>query len=70
MLLKGLCNIMPGRRFKPSETARKMIEDIRSSPERYVQWAVPKSLAGMKRANRTGLNKYVNIHDYYKEHFV
>ena len=36
LLLKGLCSIMPGRRFKPSKMARQMINDIRSSPEKYV----------------------------------
>lgn len=30
LLLKGLCALMPGKRFKPSETAMKMIEDITS----------------------------------------
>ena len=67
LLLKGLCALMPGKRFNPSETARKMIEDIKTQPERYVSWAVPKTVA-VKR-QRTGLNHYVNIHDYYKEHF-
>lgn len=59
----------PGRKFKPSQTARTMIDDIRSQPEKYVAWAVPKSLVAKKR-QRTGLNHYVNIHDYYKEHFA
>jgi len=67
LLLKGLCALMPGQRFKPSETARKMIEDIKSQPERYVAWAVPKNIATKRQ--RTGLNRYVDIHQYYKEHF-
>ena len=68
LLLKGIMNIMPGRRINPSVMARKMIEDIRASPERYVQWAVPKRVT--VKSNRTGLNKYINIHDFYKENFV
>jgi len=67
LLLKGLASVMPGRRFSPSAMARKMIDDIKSSPERYVQWAVPKNVA---RGARTGMNHYINIHSYYKEHFV
>ena len=60
LLLKGLCALMPGQRFKPSETARRMIEDIRSQPERYVAWAVPKSVTTKRQ--RTGMNHYVDIH--------
>ena len=66
LLLKGLCSIMPGRRFKPSEMARWMIEDIKSSPEKYVQWAVPKAAIAPKKRARTGLNHYIDIHEYYK----
>ena len=36
LLLKGVCNVLPGKRINPSQMARKMIEDIKSSPERYV----------------------------------
>ena len=69
LLLKGLCAMRPGQRFNPSKMARTMIEDIRSSPERYVQWAVPKTLGATKRA-RTGLNHYIDIHAYFKQHFA
>ena len=66
--MKGLCAIRPGVRFKPSEIARKMIEDIRSQPEKYVSWAVPQAVNSKRQ--RTGLNHYVNIHQYYLEHFA
>lgn len=67
VLLKGLCSIMPGRRFSPSATARKIIDDIKSSPEKYVQWTVPKTFA---KNSRTGMNHYIDIHSYYKENFA
>ena len=59
---------MPGRRFSASGMASKMIEDIKSSPERYVSWAVPQAVTA--RRARTGMNHYINIHNYFKENFA
>lgn len=48
LLLKGLCSVLPGQRYRPSATARKMIDDIKSFPQKYVQWAVPKGTAAKR----------------------
>ena len=64
ILLKGLCSIGPGKRFKPSETAAKMIKSIKTSRDAYVPY-VPRP----SKQRRTGMQTYINIHDYFKEHF-
>ena len=68
LLLKGLCAMVPGRRFAPSDIARKMIDEIKAMPERYVQWAVPFNVNAKRK--RTGLNHYVDIQEYYKANFA
>ena len=64
ILLKGLCSIGPGRRFKPSQTAEEMVNNIKTQKDRYVPYNPSAS-----NGHRTGMQKYINIHDYFKERF-
>lgn len=50
ILLKGLGDIPPGKKFKVRLITKQIIEDIQTRNERYVPW-VPNSKRMTKNAN-------------------
>ena len=54
-------------RFNPSKMALKLKKDIETKDERYVAW---KPASAQKGGNRTGMQSYINIAEYYQKNFA
>ena len=64
LLLKGLGSVSPGMRFNPTKMALKLVQDIETKDERYV------AHNATKKTQRTGMQSYIDIVDFYKKHFT
>jgi len=66
LLLKGLGSICPGKRFNPMQVAEKIIGDIETKDQRYVEY---KAISRPARVETTGMNSFVDILQYYKKNY-
>ena len=70
VLLKGVGSVTPGKKYKPSEVASKIKQNILTKASRYANQKPLRVVKPKAQPNRrTGMNSFVDLMALYKQQF-